>query len=251
MGVVQGLTEFLPVSSSGHLVAARELLGAAPPSDVSFEVAVHAGTLLAVLVFYRNKILSILGQAWKGEGYGRGWLMWIAVGTVPAGVIGILIKDDIEQLFSDITLVGMAWIFTALVLILGERLTRIKVTGDRIGIWRAIVIGCAQAVALIPGVSRSGSTISAGMMAGVDKRSAVDFAFILSIPAIGGALLLTIKDWMDGAIIFGLPHLVGGIAAGISGYWAIIVLLKVVMKGKMVFFAAYCAAVGIIAVVLG
>lgn len=251
MGVVQGLTEFLPVSSSGHLVAARELLGVAPPSDVSFEVAVHAGTLIAVLIFYRKKIISILNQAWSGDGYGRNWIVWIVVGTIPAGVIGILIKDDIEKLFSDITLVGAAWIFTAILLFLGERLAHVKVNGELIGIWRAIIIGCAQAVALIPGVSRSGSTISTGMLTGVDKRSAVDFAFILSIPAIGGALLLTVKDWMDGSVIFGLPHLAGGIVACISGYWAIIVLLKVVTRGKMVFFAGYCALAGIIAIVLG
>lgn len=251
MGVVQGLTEFLPISSSGHLVAARALLGAGPAEDVGFEVAVHAGTLLAVIAYYYRKILGIFIDAWRGEGCGRAWLTWIIVGTIPAGIIGIIFKDDINVLFNDVTLVGIAWLFTALLLVIAERLARSKVSGDNVGIWRALLIGCAQAVALIPGVSRSGSTISTALLTGVKRRGAVDFAFILSIPAIGGAMILTLNDWLADRIVFGLPHLAGGIAAGLSGYVAIVILIKVVTRGKMSLFAIYCAVAGILALILG
>ncbi|MBC8465427.1 undecaprenyl-diphosphate phosphatase, partial [bacterium] len=187
MGLVQGLTEFLPVSSSGHLAAARSVLGAGLAEDVGFEVAVHLGTLLAVLVFFRKKIISIFSEAFTGEGEGRKWLMLIFIGTIPAGVIGLLAKDHIEILFNSMKLVGVAWIFTAIILFVSERFASERFHVKGMGVWRALGIGFAQAIALIPGISRSGSTVAACMLLGIKKKGAVDFVFIMSLPAVGGA----------------------------------------------------------------
>jgi len=251
MGVVQGLTEFLPVSSSGHLAAARHLLGVGLAEDVSFEVAVHVGTLIAVMIFFRERILRIFSESISGEGDGRRWIGYVIIGTIPAGVIGLAFEDKIEMLFNDLTLVGIAWLFTAIILFVSERFSHESTSAGKMGYGRAFAIGCAQALAIIPGVSRSGSTIAAGMLVGVEKKSVVDFVFILSLPAVGGAALLTVNDWLSGDLTFGLAHLAGGIAAGISGYWAIVVLLKTVSSGKLSLFAVYCAIAGIIALVFG
>jgi len=249
MGIVQGLTEFLPVSSSGHLAVARHLLHAGLAEDVGFEVAVHAGTLLAVIIFFWKRIITIFSESVTGIGDGRCWLWYIIIGTVPAGVIGLALKDHIDFLFNSVTLVGIAWLFTALFLFVGERLAKEKYKVGRMGAWRALGIGFAQALALVPGISRSGATIAASMLLGVEKKRAVDFVFILSLPAVGGAAILTTKDMLEGTVAFGMPHVVGGIAALISGYWAIAVLLKVVAGGKLRWFALYCAVAGVIVLV--
>ena len=250
MGVLQGLTEFLPVSSSGHLALSRELLGAGPAEDVGFEVAVHAGTLLAVLIYYKTRIVTIFTESWRGDGDGRRWLIWLVVGTIPAGIIGILAKDHVAILFNDITLVGIAWLFTALLLFLSERLFHEKTDAGNMGIWRAIAIGFAQAAALIPGISRSGATIGTGLLTGVNRKSAVDFAFILSLPSVGGATLLTIPDWIDQSVGLGPEHLIGALAALVSGYLTITLMLRIVAGGKLHWFAAYCAILGVVALFL-
>ncbi len=250
MGVVQGLTEFLPVSSSGHLAVARHLLHAGLAEDVGFEVAVHLGTLVAVLIFFRQRIISIFSEALKGGKEGLNWIGYIVIGTIPAGVVGLMFKDQIDELFNDIHLVGIAWIFTAIILFASERFGKPKVAVSQMGYLRAFTIGLAQALAIIPGISRSGSTIAASMATGVKKEGSVDFVFILSLPAIGGAALLTIKDWMDGSAGFGIEHILGGITAAISGYFAIAIMLKVVSGGKLFWFAAYCLVAGVVTVIL-
>lgn len=249
MGVVQGLTEFLPVSSSGHLALARHILGAGPAEDVAFEVAVHAGTLLAVILFFWKKLVELSTDAIHGKGDGRRWFYYIVIATIPAGLIGILFEERIDNLFNDLTLVGVAWIFTAIILYLSERIRSREVVVGQMGIWRAIAIGFAQAVAIIPGVSRSGSTISTGLLAGVDRKGAVDFSFILSLPVILGAIVLTFNDWLDGGVILGLPHIAGAITALLSGYFAIAVMLKVVTNRKLIWFAFYCLLLGVFTIV--
>ena len=251
MGVVQGLTEFLPVSSSGHLALARHLLGVGLAEDVGFEVAVHAGTLLAVILFFSSRIKKIIHGTITGENDGRLWFIWLVVGTVPAGIIGLAFKDNIATLFNDLTLVGLAWIVTAAMLFASEFHTKEVTSASRMGVWRAILIGFAQAFALIPGISRSGSTISAGLISGVKKDEIVDFIFILSLPSVGGATLLTIPDWLDGSVSFALPHIIGGIAAGISGFISIKWMIKIVAKAQLRWFAVYCFIVGIFALVIG
>ena len=247
MGVVQGLTEFLPVSSSGHLALARELLGAGTAEDVGFEVAVHTGTLFAVVIFYRVKILDIINGLFSGASQDRRWLLYLIIGTIPAGVVGLLIKDQVASLFNNIALVGVAWLFTAALLYISENFAREKIPVDAMGSWRALFIGFGQAIALIPGISRSGSTLAAGLFSGVRREEALEFAFILSLPSVGGATLLTIPDWIGGAAGFSSIHFAGGMASFISGYAAIALMLRIVRGSKLKWFAAYCTILGILA----
>lgn len=247
MGVVQGLTEFLPVSSSGHLALARVLLGAGIAEDIGFEVVVHAGTLIAVLLYFRARIVTIIRESLSGEGEGRRWLLYLIIGTIPAGIFGIALKDHAAGLFNNIKLVGITWLITALLLFIAARFSREAVSAGRMGFWRAVAIGLAQAAAIIPGLSRSGSTIGVGLLSGVQRKSAVDFAFILSLPSVGGATIITIPGWLEGSTSFGLTHICGGIAAFISGYVAIAIMLKVVSSGKLGWFALYCAVLGLVA----
>lgn len=246
MGIVQGLTEFLPVSSSGHLALARHILGAGEAQDVAFEVAVHAGTLVAVVIFFWGRILDLLSDAARGKGEGRRWLLYVVIATIPAGVVGLTIKDSVEALFNNIALVGAAWIFTAIVLLAAERWATSRVEAGVMGVWRALAIGVAQAVAILPGVSRSGSTISAGLLVGVERKQSVGFSFILSLPVVAGAIVLTLKDWEEGAVTLGMPHLVGALTALISGYLAIALMLRVVEARKMKWFAYYCLILGVV-----
>jgi undecaprenyl-diphosphatase len=250
MGIVQGLTEFLPISSSGHLALARELLGAGPAEDVGFEVAVHAGTLLAVLIYYRAKILDIISGCFSGSRDGQRWFLYLVIGTIPAGVAGFLIRDYVAMLFNSVTLVGVAWLFTAVLLFFSEKFASEKVSVVEMGFWRSLIIGVGQAVALIPGVSRSGATLGVGLLAGVKREAALEFAFILSLPSVGGAILLTIPDWIDGKTGFSMAHVAGSLAAFISGYLAIAWMLRIVRGGKLVWFAAYCAILGLLTIVL-
>ena len=247
LGVVQGLTEFLPVSSSGHLVLVRELLDVSIEDNVSFQVAVHFGTLLAVLIFYRVRLLTIIRESWRGEGDGRKWILWLVVGTIPAVIVYATIGDHLEILFSGTTLVGIAWLFTAALLFSAGRFSFERFSVGKMGFMRVVVIGIAQAVALIPGVSRSGSTISVALLVGVERKAAIDFAFILSLPAVGGGVILKAPEWLADPAAFGLPYLMGGLAAFVTGYLAIAIMLKVVIGGKLGWFALYCLILGIIA----
>ena len=250
LGIVQGLTEFLPVSSSGHLVLVKELLDVSIEDNISFQVAVHAGTLLAVLIFYRVRLLSIIRESWRGEGDGRKWILWLVVGTIPAALAYVIVKDHLDILFSGTTWIGIAWLFTAALLYSAERFSFERFSVGKMGFMRVVVIGIAQAVALIPGVSRSGSTISAALLMGVKRKSAIDFSFILSLPAVGGGVILKMPEWLADPAAFGLPYLVGGLAAFATGYLAIAIMLKVVTGGKLGWFALYCLVLGIIALVV-
>jgi len=250
MGVVQGLTEFLPVSSSGHLALSRQFLGAGSATDVGFEVAVHAGTLLSVLIFFRKKIISIFQEAISGISDGRRLIWYIFIGSIPAGVFGLLIKDRIEIFINSTTLVGLALCFTAAILFIGEKYGREIVSAGTMGSKRSILIGFAQAVAIFPGVSRSGATIAVSMLTGVNKATAVEYVFLLSLPAVGGATLLTAMDWVSGSVVVGAEHLAGGITAAVSGYLAIALILKIVASGKLYYFAIYCLILGVTVIVL-
>ena len=240
------MTEFLPISSSGHLALARHILGAGLAQDVSFEVAVHAGTFIAVIIFFWSKIMGMFRDAIKGEGEGRAWILWLVIATIPAGVIGLSIKDWVEELFNNLSLVAVSWLFTAAFLYAASRWAKPRVSAGLMGWRRSLTIGIAQAVAILPGVSRSGATISAGLLTGVERKGAVDFSFILSLPVVGGAILLMVPDWVHGTTPLGIPHLAGAVAALVSGYFAIAVMLRVVARGRLGWFALYCALLGTI-----
>lgn len=251
LGVVQGLAEFLPISSSGHLVLVEHWLGITS-DDLVFEVAVHAGTLLSVLWFFRARLLEF-AQAVIGRGESaqtiasaRRQIGFLIIGSIPAAVIGLLFKDQIETVFADPYISAIFLMVTGAILLSTyfKKNTREDLTGHK-----SFLIGCAQAVAILPGISRSGSTISAGLWCGVRPALAAEFSFLLSIPAVGGAILLTLTDtWGSGLV--GIPHFVGALVAAVTGYAALRTVFAFLRGGRFALFGVYCLIVGALATIL-
>ncbi len=239
-GLVQGLTEFLPISSSGHLVLVPALLGMDEP-DLATSALLHLGTLLAVLWYYRSDLLGLLHVRTDPEA--RIVLTMLAIGTIPAAFIGLTLRGPIEIVFQDPKIAAVALIVTGLILSLSLMLP----TGTReLGSGRArdaIVVGIAQAFALIPGISRSGMTITAGIAQGFTRVQAARFAFLLAVPSIAGAGFLEGLDLVStGGFEAGI--LVGVAVAAVSGYAAIAVLLRLLTSVGLAPFAAYCLVFG-------
>ncbi|MFN3821675.1 MAG: undecaprenyl-diphosphate phosphatase [bacterium] len=245
-GLVQGFTEFLPVSSSGHLALFRHLFHLEPSSDVGMEVTVHLGTLLAVIIFYYKQLFSMGKDILTQGKWGGQYCLLLFIGTLPAGVAGLAIQDKVETLFNHISWVGIAWVVLGSVLVVVDRFGEGRLEPVRMGWWRALGVGIAQMVAIMPGISRSGATISAALGLGVERKGAVEFSFLLSIPVIGGAVILTLWDWKEGRILLGISYLSGLITSFISGYIAIKVLLKVVSSRNLFWFGVYCLLLGIV-----
>lgn len=255
-GLIQGFTEFLPVSSSGHLVLAQQLFGLSGDL-MTFDIFVHFGTLLAVLAVFYNSILSILLGCWTGLKslllekqspsyiYQNSYYVRLAtallVGTVPAGIVGIALKNQIEALFSTTIPVLAALFVTGSVLLITFL---VKKGESHIGLWRGLVVGIAQAIAIIPGISRSGSTISTALFLKVNRQEAGEFSFLLSIPAILGATVLAIHDFT--AITSSVPlHaiIIGTVSSFISGLFSLKILMNIVRRGKIGYFSFYCFAI--------
>jgi undecaprenyl-diphosphatase len=253
LGVVQGLTEFLPVSSSGHLVFFQSVFGLAEP-QLAFDVMLHLGTLLAVVVYFRTDISRVLLGTWawvrgrrEGEVEAK-LLLWIVVASVPTGLMGVLLKDWVESLFSMPKTVGLMLLVTGLVLWLTRIVKRNEKTTGQMGVWDALVIGIAQGVAIIPGISRSGSTISTGLFCGLNRELAGKFSFLLSIPAILGATFLKFRE-IDTGAEFGVT-LIGMTVAFVIGLLSLKLLMKIIRAGKLSGFAYYCWAMGILMILL-
>jgi len=252
LGLLQGLTEFLPISSSGHLVLAEWLLGI-ESQDLAFVVFVHFGTMLATVTAFRKEVARMLLAGGRFAVRQNTWadpnlrlLAFIIVGTIPAALVGLLFEERIETIFSSPLIVSGMLLVTGTIL----WFTRYLRAGRKTIGWReTIAIGCAQALAILPGISRSGSTICAALYGKVNKAAAVEFSFLLALPAILGATLLKILDLFQRppAAEAYLPLLVGTLAAYVSGYGAIIFLLRAVRKGKLYLFSFYCWAVGLLA----
>jgi undecaprenyl-diphosphatase len=238
LGLVQGLTEFFPVSSSGHLVLAQALLGLRA-EGILLEVMLHVGTALVVVFYYRSKVADLLRPRFDRET--NAYRLAILVGLVPAGVVGILLKEPIEGLFERPGATLLALAATGLFL-LATRLAPEK--GRTVTIRIAILIGLAQAVAILPGISRSGATIAAALFLGVRRKEAAEFSFLVSVPAILGAALLTALDLpgAKGETAIFLPALLGTAVAMLSGYLALRYLVRVVLGGRLHRFGWYCLA---------
>jgi undecaprenyl-diphosphatase len=257
LGIVQGITEFLPISSSGHLVLGKALLGV-HTQGIAFEVFVHFGTFLAVLTIFWGDCWNILrswGTALRHPSPGHWSLRYqedpffrlgvlICLGTIPAVIIGLLFEHQVEAAFSHPLFVSFALLVTGTIL-LGTRWTKPKAT--RFGMVRALIIGCAQAFAILPGISRAGSTIAAGMYVGVERSEAARFSFLLALPVILGACVVEGKELLQ----TGVPPqeavtlFVGTIAAYVVGVIALKWLLGVIRRGRLDRFAYYCYAVGL------
>lgn len=253
LGLVQGLTEFLPVSSSGHLVIAGALLGVQEES-LTFDVMVHFGTLVAVLVAlkddWRPIVLGVLGRPEYRES-GRKRFAALVVGSVPIAVVGLLFKEPVENLFGSPRFAAAMLLVTGTILWLADQLAgraaRGRANGAGIGLVDALWIGVGQALAILPGISRSGSTLAAGMARGLDRESAARFAFLLAIPAIVGATILQVPDALEGGLEGGIPLLAGAVTAGVSGYAAIALFLRFLKSGRLTGFAVYTWIAGLVA----
>ncbi|MEX0832252.1 MAG: undecaprenyl-diphosphate phosphatase [Actinomycetota bacterium] len=261
LGAVQGLTEFIPVSSSAHLVLVPFILGwgTALGSDISFDVAVHLGTLLAVLVYFRSDLWAIVrGVARTLGGHGRdadremarlgGFL---AIGTIPAGIVGIVLEKQVEGLFESPGIAAAMLLVTAALLTGAELLYRRKPSGrrevDGVGLRDTIAIGVMQAVAIVPGISRSGATIAAGIGTGLTREAAARFSFLLAIPAIAGAAIVSLPDLSP---TIPVSRVVGAaVMAFISGIASIAFLLRFLRSRPMIPLAIYCVAASIVGLV--
>jgi undecaprenyl-diphosphatase len=257
LGLVQGATEFIPVSSSGHLVLVPWLLGWPPPGLV-FDTIVHWGTLLALLAYFWRDWWALI-TAWLRGLIHWDWhepqarLVWLlVVGSIPAVVLGYLFKDWLESLFSQPAWVSFFLLVTAGLLVLGERLGRFARQIDSLGWLDALLIGLGQAAAIAPGISRSGATISVGLVRGMERPAAARFSFLLGTPAILGAGLLqlgTLASTPDP--LAQLPVLAAGLlAAFIGGYVCIWGLLRYLQRGRLYPFAIYCALLGMVCLII-
>ena len=275
LGVVQGLTEFIPVSSSGHLVLAPHFLGI-PRGGLGFDVALHVGTFAAVLLYFWQD-LRLMARAVFGVGdavvvaFYRRLAALLLLASVPVSVVGILLEDIVEGAFASPSAAAMFLLVTGVLLLLAEAVRARRggvrstspataeetmighdhgdpegLTLDRIGIRQALVIGFGQCVALFPGISRSGSTIAAGMAVGLTRPAATRFSFLLALPALAGAFLVKLPDLASGASVFSPVAIAAGVAAAfVSGYLAIRWLIALVARDRLTIFAAYVFVVGL------
>ena len=250
LGLVQGLTECLPVSSSGHLAIGREILGVEASGDLVFEVAVHAATVLATIVVFRKQILDLLKGLFKFRYNDEtDYVCKILVSMIPVFVVGMFFKDFVEGLFSSLLVVGIALVVTSALLFFSDR-KPVAVSGkeERNGIsfWQALLVGLGQALAVIPGLSRSGTTISTGLLCGVKRENVAQFSFLMVlIPILGEAFLDLVGGDMSASSIGALPLALGFVSAFVSGLFACKVMIALVKKAKLKWFALYCVLVGL------
>lgn len=252
LGLVQGLTEFLPVSSSGHLAIGREILGVEASEDLVFEVAVHTATVLATIVVFRKQIWKLLCGLFKFKYNGEtDYIFKICVSMIPVFIVGVFFKDNVEVLFSSLFVVGVALIVTAALLFFSDKVSERRAADEApeqkngISYLQAFVVGLGQALAVIPGLSRSGTTISTGLLCGVKREAVAQFSFLMVLVPILGEAFLDIVGGDFAASSVGAGALAAGfLAAFVSGLFACKVMIALVKRAKLKWFALYCAAVG-------
>lgn len=278
LGLLQGLTEFLPVSSSGHLQIGKELLGIDTSGDLVFEVVVHAATVLSTIVVFRKQIWELLKSLFVKDGLfrsiahpskfndGTDYVLKILLSMIPVFIVGMFFKDAVEGLFgSSIHVVAGALLVTAALLLLSDNAGKIfgrccrrckcaeadavsdKCRRNGISYWQAFVVGLGQAIAVIPGLSRSGTTIATGLLCGVKRDVVAQFSFLMVlIPILGEAFLEIIGGDMASSTVGALPLVLGFISAFVAGLFACKVMIALVKKTKLGWFALYCAVVAVL-----
>ena len=261
LGIIQGLTEFLPVSSSGHLVIFQNLLGFKEP-ELLLDTALHLGTLLAVCIYFRSDLGKMLLGSWefvfrdnKSGGEKRAhrpyasltW--WVLVGTVPTGLIGLFFRHPLENFFGSVSLVAVMLLVTGTIVGLTKFIPGKAGKGRPLGYLASLAIGIAQGLAIIPGISRSGTTIACGLALGLEREMAGRFSFLLSIPAILGAVVLQLKGG-DLSRVGLLPLFCGLVSSALVGLLALKVLMGMVRKGHLFYFAPYCWALGLLVLLM-
>ncbi|MEL6697034.1 MAG: undecaprenyl-diphosphate phosphatase [Bacteroidota bacterium] len=263
LGIIQGLTEFLPVSSSGHIELGKAILGLKPKDAVLFSAVLHAATALSTIVIYWKDILGIIRDLFRFQwNDSTKFVAFIVISMIPAGIVGVQFNDQLEALFSgQVMLVGFMLLITGGLLMASSR---IQAKPGELTFGKAFLVGLSQAFAMLPGVSRSGSTISTALMLGIDRAKAARFSFLMVIPVILGGTALELKDYFEaqgtpeavqvvadqaGTTEVGMTALIAGfIAAFVSGLLACTWMIRIVKNSKLDYFAFYCFAVGLVAI---
>ena len=249
LGIIQGFTEPLPVSSSGHIFIFKYLFNSDISNDLSFEIIVNAGSLLAVCLIYRKRLVNLLYGFIiylkdKNIRYKRSfkYSLYILVGCIPAGIIGFLLKDYIESVISmSFTIVGISFIITSIFLYLVRNIDNFR---KELTFNDALYIGIVQTIALLPGISRSGSTLIAGLLCGLSKEESFDYSFMLYIPISFGTTILGIKDLINNDIEF-LPYFLGFIFSFVVSFFTLKWFRNIVRNGKLIYFSIYCLLMGL------
>ncbi len=247
LGTLQGATEFLPVSSSGHLVLAQHLIGDFEQPGVLFDVLLHVGTMIAVAIYFWRDLAGLVSSLWRRDAMAKNQRFMVALliaGSIPTAVIGLLFKDFFIGLFERPVIVCIMLLITGMLLWAAERLRRTENSRRQMTFVDALVVGTVQGCAIIPGISRSGSTIAALLMRGIDGETAARFSFLLALPAVFGAALLSLKDLdqVAGNIFF--PYAAGTLAALVTGLFCIHLLMGVIRRRRLHWFALYCWLAG-------
>ena len=259
LGLVQGLTEFLPVSSSGHLEIGQTLLGTAGEENLTFAIVVHAATVLSTLVILWKEVAQLFKGTFTTPQWNedKNYVAMILVSMIPVFVVGMFFKEQVESLFgSGLLVVGICLYITAILLYFSEWLSKRRAgVGHEVGYKDAIIIGLAQAVAVLPGLSRSGTTIATGLLCGVKKESVTKFSFLMVLIPILGEAFLELLDVLSGEVVASsiglLPLLVGFVAAFVSGCLACRFMINIVRRQKLIYFAIYCLCAGIFSILYG
>ncbi len=247
LGIIQGITEFLPISSSGHLVIFKHLFGLQGPDNALLEALLHFGTLLAVLVVFRGKIKRLIFGVFSGSTEERNYLLYLIIATIPIGVVGLLAQDFVEAAFGSVRSAGVGLLITGSFLWLLRLRSGFNRGEDDFNWKDALTIGIAQVAALFPGISRSGVTISTGLFKNLDPDQVAEFSFLLMVPAVLGANILQSWEGFFGNPGSSLPlfaYGIGTLASVISGVIAIKWLLNLIRKGELTRFSYYCLGVG-------
>ena len=253
LGIVQGLTEFLPVSSTAHLTFLEQLFALPAEGRLMLDVFLHLGTVLALLVFFAGRIARLIGDLFRPDPArrARAWrlVLAIVIGTIPAGIAGYLLKDRLEAVFATTLWSALFLLVTGCVLFATRWAQEKRSTA---GWFDGLVVGAAQAVALLPGISRSGSTIAAALFLGLTRSEAFEFSFLLSIPAVLGAAALKLKDssLLRGGMTLSLPLLLGVALSFLTGLLALFWVRRLLLQKRFHWFAFYCWIVGALALVL-
>lgn len=253
LGIIQGLTEFLPVSSSGHLELVKFIFGneTAPESSMLMTVVLHGATALSTIVIFRKDIADIFKGLFQFEWNDEmKFSLKIVLSMIPAALVGVLLESELEMLFDkQITLVGAMLIVTSILLYFADKA---KTTNKSVGFGSALIIGISQAIAILPGISRSGATISTSVLLGIDREKSARFSFLMVVPLIFGKIA---KDVSSGEISANIdnvtPLIIGFFAAFFIGLLACTWMIKIVKQSKLSYFAIYCLVIGIIAIIVG
>ena len=269
LGLVQGVTEFLPVSSSGHLALMRAVFGSPVLKDypLLFDVAVHAATILAVIIYFRREVLGVLGgflviclsfskkyrpRPGSQAAADRLLFVYVIIASVPTAIISVLLKDYVEKQLQNPVPVGLMLLITGIILYLTHRHRDPGREIKQMNPIDAALIGIIQGIAVIPGISRSGSTIGCGIMMGLDRKLAARFSFLIAVPAVLGACILKLPELFNkSAAGLVTPTLIGAAVAFVTGFVALVLLMQVLERRRLAYFAPYCWFVGLVAIIIG